>query len=230
MQRLIPNYSGRSPEEIVTKNVNFDTVGYVYRALSWLDISKKSGNVAALQYAAHDTRQAIEHLLFEAIVLSVGTVLDQQEYQRCKGNSTKLHKIVTRLNPDYEKLVQFTRAVLSTELEAPPIIAWDHKQLMKYWGIVSGYLHWGGEPKETVESKDWLEAGIAAVEDAAGYIWENKIRAYSGIMMPENMQPEIRSLWGRFKSDEMDLEAVKRAADIALAVLRSRNETLTGFR
>jgi hypothetical protein len=200
------------PNQIITQDVHFDSVGYAYRALSWLDVAKKSGNICALHYAAYETRQSIEHLLFEAVVLSVGTKLSRDEYQKCKGNSTKLHKIVLRLNPDYEKMVQFTRAVMSTDPKAPQILAWDHKRLLRYWGEISKYLHWAGEPKETCESPEWLKAGVAAVGNAAEYIWNNKTNGYSGIMMPDNMEADIRSLWERFKNSEIDLETVTRGA------------------
>jgi len=212
MTRRIPNYTNRTPEQIITQDVHFDSVGYVYRALSWLDITKKSSNNCALGYAAYETRQAIECILFEAVILSVGTKLSRDEYQKCKGSSTKLHKIVNRLNPDYEKMVQFTRAVMLTDPEAPLILAWDHKRLLRYWGEMSKYLHWAGEPKETSESPEWLEAGVVAVGNAAEYIWGNKTNGYSGIMMPDKMEADIHSLWERFRNGEIDLETVTRGA------------------
>lgn len=147
-----PEYRGRTPEQIISERVHFGSVGYTYRALSWIDVVKRQRNVCALQYAAHDARQAIEQLLFEEIVFSVGTQLDRKEYEKCKGNSTKLHKIIIRLNPDYNKLAQFTKAIISTFPQSPPFIIWDHKVLIRHWRTVSGYLHWAGEASETV----WL--------------------------------------------------------------------------
>lgn len=154
MRITIPKHTDRSPEQIISEKVHFDSVGYIYRAHSWLDIAKKRLNVCALQYAAHDARQGIEQLLFEELVLSVGTNLDRAEYEKRKGNATKLHNIVRRLSPDYKKLAQFTQAVMSIAPETPPIETWNHKDLMKHWGSVSNYLHWAGEPRETVESKE----------------------------------------------------------------------------
>ena len=219
-----PEYRGRLPQQIISENVYFDSVGYTYRALSWLDVAKRENNVCALQYAAQDARQAIEQLLFEEIVFSVGTELDRQEYEKCKGNSTKLHKIIRRLNPTYEKLAEFTQAIVSVDPHAPPLIRWDHKLLMKYWGKVSSYLHWVGEPSETVESEDWFTEGIAAVEAAALHIWGKNRLGYTGTMMPKDMQPEIRECWKRFKTGEVDIHAVKQIAHIALPILRKRTE------
>jgi len=217
-----PEFRGRTPAQIISERVHFDSVGYTYRALSWIDVVKRQSNACALQYAAHDARQAIEQLLFEEIVLSVGTKLDRKEYEKCKGNSTKLHKIIHRLNPDYNKLAQFTKAIISTLPQSPPLISWDHKILMKYWGAISGYLHWAGEPAETVESTEWINKGIEAVEKAANYIWEKNKQGFAGIMMPQNMQPQIRDCWGRFRTGDVDLKAVKRIAKIALPVLNNR--------
>jgi len=219
----IPDYRNRSPEQIISDKVYFDSVGYVYRALSWLDIAGKSGSVCAIQYAAHDTRQGIEQLLFEELVLSVGTRLDREEYEKCKGNSTKLHKIIRRLSPDYARLAEFTKTVLSTDLQVLPLETWNHGQLMKHWATVSTCLHWAGEPRETVESKEWRDRATSTVETAAQYIWEKKTRGYTGVMMPYSMQPEIRELWGRFRTGQVDIVGVERTARIALSVLRTRN-------
>lgn len=222
MDGRIPDYRNRSPVQIITEDVHFDSVGYVYRALSWLDVAAREKNACALQYAALDTRQGIEELLFEAVVFSVGGKLDRKEYEKCVGNATKLHKVVHRLNPDFQKLTLFMQAVLSTTPDAPQIEEWDLKLLLEHWGRVSNYLHWAGEPGETFESTEWFENGVAHVERAALHIWEKKTRGYSGIMMPDGMQPEVRSLWDRFRNGEIDPEAVKRAVVLALPVLEGR--------
>ena len=180
----------------------------LFRALSWLDITKRTGNVCALQYAAHDSRQAIEQLLFEEIVLSVGTALDRKEYEKCRGNSTQLHKILQRLNPGYTQLALFTQALVSMEPQLPSLITWDHKVLVEHWGKVSRYLHWAGEPAETVECRGWITQGIVAVEAAAAHIWDNNRAGYTGIMTPESMQPEIQDCWERFRRGDIDLDAV----------------------
>jgi hypothetical protein len=224
MIKNIPKFEGRSPDQIVREMVNYDSVGYVFRALSWLDYAKRTRNVCALHYAAHDTRQSIEHLFFETVVLSVGTKLDREEYKKCKGNSTNLHKIVNRLNPSYERLAAFTQVVLSTDPQAPSILTSDHKYLLKSMGTISTYLHWAGEPKEAVASEVWLTDGIKQVEEVALHIWEKKTKSNSGIMMPDGMAPEIRSLWERYSAGEMDLDAVRRTADIAHPILKMRGE------
>ena len=141
----------------------------------WIDIAKRDRNVCALQYAAHDARQAFEQLFFEEIVFSVGTKLDRDDYRKCKGNSTKLDKIIYRLNPAYQKLALFTKAIALPTPEFPPIVVWDHKELIKLWAKVSTYLHWSGEPAETVKSDKWLDVGIRVVKMASQFIWEKSL-------------------------------------------------------
>lgn len=217
-----PEYRGRLPEQIISDRVYFDSVGYAFRALSWLDIAKQTRNVCALQYAAHDTRQAIEQLFFEEIVLSVGAALDREEYERVRGNSTKLHKILKRLSPDYARLAQFTQVIVSADPQSPPLVTWDHKALMKHWRRISTYLHWAGEPAQTVERDGWIDQGIGAVERAALHIWDNNRAGLTGIIMPKKMKSEIRDCWERFRCGDIDIESVRRIGHIALPILSGR--------
>ena len=222
---MAPNFRNRTPAEIVTENVTFDSAAYVYRGLSWVDYAKRQTSVSALQYAALDVRQAIEQLFFEELVMSVGGKLAREEYEACKGNSTKLKKVIRKLSPDYEKLISFTQTIMGLLPEAPVLIRWDHSELLKHWGSVSNYIHWAGEPKETSESPQWFVQGVGDVEHAAMYMWGNMQVGYSGIMMPDQMQPEIRQAWEAFKSGEIDADSVRSRARLALPVLRTRQGT-----
>ncbi len=156
------------------------------------------------------------------LVISVGTKLDRREYESCKGNSTKLHTVVRKLSPDYEKLARFTRAIAATDSRLPPLVIWDHKEIMRHWGKVSAYLHWAGEPAETSESAEWLNSALATVGAAARFIWDRARTGYTGIMMPSEMAPEIRHAWERYRSGEIDIDAVKRLANLALPILSAR--------
>ena len=162
-----------------------------------------------MHYAACDIRQAIEQLLSENIFLSTGTKLKREEYEKCKGKSTRFNKIILKLNPHYEKLVEFMQGVLSTDSNSPPTVMWDTNKLMKYSGKVSNYLHWAGEPSETVRNVDWFNKGIEDVEAAARYIWETNLSGYTGIMMPDKMQPEIRDIWEEYSRGEIDMDSVR---------------------
>lgn len=222
---MAPSFRGRTPVEIMTENVTFDSAGYVYRGLSWLDYAKRCTSVCALQYAALETRQAIEQLLFEEVVISVGGRLARDEYERCKGNGTKLAKVVRRLSPDYDKLISFLQTIMSLDANAPKLITWDHSALLKHWGSASNYIHWAGEPNETSESPQWFVRGVGDVERAAMYMWDNMKAGDSGILIPSQMQPEIRQAWEAFKSGEIDADGVRSRANLALPALRLRQET-----
>ena len=217
-----PDCRNRSPQEIITQNVYFDSVGYTYRSLSWLDFAKQEQNVCALHYAAHDIRQAIEQLFFEEIFFSTGTKLKREDYEKCKGNSTQLYKIIRKLNPHYEKLVKFNQAVFSADPNLPRMIIWDTKKLKKYSGNVSYYLHWAGEPSETVDNSEWFNKGIEDVEVAAHYIRETNLSGVAGIMMPDTMPPEIRDAWEKYSRGDINIDDVRMRAQIALPILTQR--------
>jgi hypothetical protein len=137
-----------------------------------LDYAKRTGSVPALLYSALETRLAIEHLLFEELIMSVGGRLDRKKYEKCKGSSTKLAKIIRKLSPDYRQLVSFTRTISSLIPNGPPLVEWEHEKLLKHWGALSSFLHWAGETKETSESSQWFMKGLETTEQVATYLWE----------------------------------------------------------
>jgi len=157
--------------------------------------------------------------------MSVGGQLDRKDYEKCKGSGTKLTKIIHRLSPDYRQLVIFTRTISSLIPNSPPLIEWEHKKLLKHWGALSSLLHWAGEAKETFESSHWYMRGLETIEHAATYLWEKMRAGYSGVMVPEKMQPEIRQTWEDYKAGKIDLSCVLERARIALPVLSMRIKT-----
>lgn len=102
------------------------------------------------------------------------------------------------------------------------MVTWDHRDLMNKWGSVSKYLHWIAEPAETVEDPTWRKQAVLGVEAVANSIWSKMTQGFRGILMPVDMQPEIRSTWERFRSNEIGVDAVRRIADISLPILKRR--------
>lgn len=221
----IPDFKNRQPLDIISEKLFHDSAGFVYRGLSWLDYAKRTSSVTTLLYSALETRLAIEHLLFEELIMSVGCQLDRKEYENCKGSSTKLEKIIRRLSPDYRQLVIFTRTISALIPNGPPLIEWEHKALLKHWGALSTFLHWPGERKETFESSQWFMTVVATVEHAGTYLWEKMKAGYSGVMMPDKMQPEIRQIWEDYKSGKIDIDSARERARPALPVLSMRMKT-----
>lgn len=220
MAKVIPDFRGRTAHAIITENVRNESSGYVYRALSWLELAKREKSGPAFQYGAHDARQGIEQLLFEELVLSTGVNLNRAEYQRCLGNSTKLHAIIKRLSPDREKLSLFVQAIMATGDHQLALMVWDHKLLMNYWGTVSSYLHWAGAVDETINNWSWVKAGIEKTEEACLYIWRNQTEKGTGVMLPSDMHPEMAALWERFKTGSIGIREVKIACELLQPVLR----------
>ncbi|MBU4262649.1 MAG: hypothetical protein KKC76_12405 [Proteobacteria bacterium] len=212
MTTYFPNFKNRSAHSIVTENIRNESSGYIYRALSWIDLAKREKSSPCFQYAAHDTRQGIEQLLFEELILSTGAALDRSEYLTCLGNSTKLHAIIKRLSPDREKLATFVKTLMSVVSPQLNIVVWDHNLLMRYWGRASNYLHWSGAIDETVDKWQWVVERIACIEEICMYIWVNQTENNTGTMHPCDMHPAVAALWERFKAGKIGVEEVKLSA------------------
>lgn len=191
---------------------HFESSGRAYKSLSWLDYAKSNNNVSALEYAALEARLSIEQLLFEQIVISVGTELDKKNYKKCNGNAKYLSLMIEKLTPHYEKLIDFTKAMAPAGIS---ITKWDNRSLIKYHGKVSNYLHWSGGIDVTVQSEQWLNKGISEVESAISYIWHGLTTGNTGVMPIEKLEPEFKKLWVLFLNDEITIsEVVQRAAEI----------------
>ena len=120
------------------------------------------------------------------------------------------------------RLVSFTQAIVCFLPGTPRLIKWDHSVLLRHWGAVSIYTHWAGAPGETSDSAQWFVRGLGIIEGAATYLWQSMQSGYSGIMMPDHMQPEIRQAWDDFRSGTIDLEGVRNRAHLALPMLSVR--------
>ncbi len=209
---LIPSFTNRNPDQIVTKENFFESSGRAFKALSWLDFAKSKRNISALEYAALETRLAIEQLIFEQLIVVVGTKLGTSEYKKCSGNANKLNEIIERLIPTYEKLIEFTIAIAQPDI---PITKWDNRALIKHSGKVSKYLHWSGGLDTTVQSNEWFQKGIATVESAANYIWKGLTTGSTGVInISDELKPEIKKLWDLYRNGEITLEDVKTRAKI----------------
>jgi hypothetical protein len=216
-----PPYINRNPEEIIRENSYLDSVGYIYRAMSWLDYYQRMDHFPVLLYACIEGRFGIEYLLFEELVMGTGAKLSRQEYEKCVKEGTKLKKAIDRLAPDY-KLQQYTCAVAATLPGLPKLIYWEPAELMKSWGTLSKYLHWFGAKNETTEVALWRGGAYDHVRQVLNPIWGKIISGQSGVMHPDHMNPEARQLWLDFKSGKIDLEGAKIRLDLMKHVLRAK--------
>jgi len=218
----IPSYIGRSADEIRRDNAHFDSAGYLFRAVSWLDVADRESNWPALLYSCIEGRYGIEYLLFEELVIGTGARLSRPDYEKCLRDPTKLSKLIDKLIPDYTKLQQFTAAVISLAPTLPPHIQWSPRELMKDWGKLSEYLHWCGHRLDTAENSEWKGSAIADVRAVLIPIWETITRGHSMCLHPSDMTPEIQRVWEDFKNGKVDVEAAKFRMNLLKPLLTAK--------
>ena len=211
----VPAHKNRSPQEIVDAERLFDSAWHFWQALSWLDCAKRKTNISALQYAALELRQGIEHLWFDMVVTAVGGELDVREYARCKGNSTKIYKVLERLSPDHVKLVRFTNISGSLDRKQPRLTEWDIPKLKRLHGEISQYLHFLGIPIETTESPTWFDEAVATIGAGADYIWHQLTTTHTGQLNVASMPPAVRETWDLFRAGSLDEDAVRTRLRLA---------------
>lgn len=207
-----------------------DSSWLILQAESLCRFAKESGSCTALVYAALETRNAIEQLFFDLIYLCRPTGgLTRRDKEECKKKGG-VFRVFARFAPDYQKRVQFTQSCLSLEHGAPRLIAWDTKKLEKYFGKVSQFCHFQGVSSETTESdfSAWLAKGIALVDEVFGYFESEMCRAYSGVLRPETMQPEVKSAWEAFRNGKIDLSSLRTRLQIMQPVMQRRHTLKAG--
>jgi hypothetical protein len=208
MRANIPCHRGRTAEEIVSSPY-FDSVGHLFRSVSWLDYFERHPSLSTLTYACIEARQAIEYLFFEELVVSTGFDLSAEEYRRCLGNSTNFKKIIKRLSPNFERLRAFTHIVLELEVDGPKTVHWDHDELMKAWGVVSGVLHWVGATNLSAENPEWLVSAYERSAKVISPLWQQATSARNVILPVDGMHPDVRDIWEEFSLGAIDVEETK---------------------
>ena len=209
-----PDYKNRNPKEIVGKSIYFDSIGYFYRAMSWLDYFDRTNQFAVLHYSCVDARLGIEHLLFEELVMSTGLQLSRENYNRCLKSPMKFNKLIRQISPNYEKLKQFNQVVLDLEKSVsdqplPQIEFWDISELLRDWGKISKYLHWFGVATETTDQIVWVENTRHEIGNSLLPIWHRMCSGSTGLLHFDNMRPVVREIWDDFKTGAIDINSVK---------------------
>ena len=215
-----PDYKNRGPEEIISQRVYFDSLGHLYRAVSWLDHFDRTGLLPSLFYSCIEARMGIEHLLFEELILSTGLQLRRDDYERCLKNRMNFTKLIQELSPDYQKLQQFTRVVVEltkqeTDTSMPDLIFWEPRQLEKSWGKLSKYLHWSGSTIETTGQRDWVSNAQEELGRIILPIWERMSSGLTGLLHPCSMESNVRKIWSDFANGKIDIDKVKMLLDPA---------------
>jgi len=218
----VPPHKNRTPKQILDAERLFDSAWHIWQALSWLDYAKCKTNISALQYSALELRRGIEHLWFDMVVTSVGGELDIREYARCKGDSTKMYKVLKRLSPYHEKLVQFTNISASLDRQQPTVTEWDMSKLKRLHSEISQYLHFFGVPSETSDNPEWFIETLCTIETGANYIWLQLTTSHTGQIKVTSMPPVVRDAWEGFCAGQLDEDSVRTRLHLAQPVLRKQ--------
>lgn len=205
----VPSHRNRTADEIISDRVYHDALGFSYRAASWLDLVKRTGDFAALHYACIDARLAIEHLIFEQLAITAGEALSPEAYKRCLAKPSRLKKLLEQIVPDYDRLQTFTAIIGSLNPGLPPVNQWNIKDLMMSWGVLSSYLHWSGAYPETTENQEWQNRAIQKAAEIIEPLWEKMSSAHSGCMPPESMKPSVREIWEDFRVGKINRESAR---------------------
>ncbi|GMR00244.1 MAG: hypothetical protein BMS9Abin18_1082 [Zetaproteobacteria bacterium] len=215
-----PDHRNRTSEQIITENILHDAEGFGYRAASWLDLAIRTENFAAFHYACIDGRLAIEHLIFQQLVVTAGSDLTQSNYEKCLSEPMKLQKRLKQIVPDYEKLLDFSKIVVSLSPDAPRINKWKIGDLMKSWGILSSYLHWKGAFSETTENHEWQEQAIQNVRQIIEPLWERMSSGQSGCMVLKDMDPHVREIWEGFRLGKINSDSARIRLEIIRPMIK----------
>ena len=156
--------------------------------------------------------------------LSVGLRLSQDDYERILKNRMKFEKLIQELSPDYEKLQQFTGAVLELsrmENDIPELVFWRPGELMKNWGKLSKYLHWFGAKTQTTDNSDWVDEYQNNIRNILLPIWERMSSGPPGLLHPDNMESHVRNIWVDFRDEKIDIGSAKKRLDLIRPILHS---------
>lgn len=214
-----PNPRGRAPEQIVSEESYLDSIGYFYRAASWLDYFRRIDHFPALLYSCIEARYGIEYLLFEELVISTGARLSREQYENALKSRRNLRKLIRQLAPDQEKMQQFTKIVISLQPQAPRLVYWNAKELERSWGTLSSHLHWFGSKNETTEVAVWRAGALREVEAVVDSTWHKAMSGHVGLLHPLDMQPNVREVWEDFRAGRINAESVR----VRLELIRPLN-------
>ena len=164
-------YKGRTPNQILSNPIKNNFVVAFFQALSWLDYAKRSQSPPAIHYVAFELRYRIEYLLFQLLKPLTNQSLSQATYEKCLGDPKQRKKMLGTLGPNYNRLVEFTEALLSLVPESPQLTYWRVDKLFEYWGIASDYLHFVGAQSHTYDD-------ISTGQLRRLHVWKNRYRKY----------------------------------------------------
>jgi len=172
-------------------------------------VAKDSKNSTALIFACLETRNAIEQLWFEILMLIHSGSMSREMFERCRRRKDGFYAEIRETEPEYRKLFIFTSLVMKQDRKAPTRgIPWDLGKLKKAWQKLSGYCHAQAHPAATIENEDWFESGLLLVNDTYNYFEISMSNGSTALIQPERMTGNTRDIWEDFRIDKITEEQV----------------------
>lgn len=201
-------------------SVQFDPKGILHRKrhckADWLilqakclaDEAEKNSNASALIYAALESRNSIEQLWFELIMVCQSGRISKQTLQQCRKKDG-IFETMRLTEPYYFKAVQFTNLATSLDIGAPKVIEWDLRRLKRFYSSLNQYCHSQLHSSDTLDDPKWFERGIALVMEVFEYMSQNMKSAQTGILNAATMTKYARDIWEDFKNEKITPDQAK---------------------
>lgn len=220
---------GKSPNEILTNRPVDHSSWHFFQARSWLDCATRESAPSAIHYAAFELRYGIEHLLFELLVLASES-LSEREYRQAIGDPKQMNKLLMSPPRNYAKLAEFAEVVVSVDSQALPVHFWNLKDLFRYWGIASEFLHFVGPHATTYSQTDWVAKAIARLASVLTPLWSIITSTIGNAFMRQSqMQPEVHQAWTEFRDGTLSKNDLVHRLKIMQPALGMRRKGETGW-
>lgn len=218
----IPDYKGRSAEEIIATPYYESSGWHIHIALCWCDYAERKRASMALHYAALHLRTGVEQLWFEVLFASRGGSLSFSDYEKCVNTTTKLYKLIDSEAPHYAKFAEFIKIIGAVDSKPmPPTVIWDIPRLKRIHGECGHrLLHFAGILERGYLSENWFNDQSKYLFDAA--YWIGSTMASTGnlaVFNLDGLKPEVISIWERFRDGLIEADDARYSLNLILPML-----------
>ena len=177
----------------------------ILQAKKLSDAAKQTNSTTLMIFSCLETRNAIEQLWFEILLIVHGEGLTEEYFLKCRKRRDGYLAAINEAAPQYRKLSAFSALVLAADNKAPYRgIAWDLAKLKKYWQQLGDYCHAQGHSKVTLDSPEWMSKGVNLVDNTFNYFHSQMSGGATVIMHPENMSLHTHRIWEDYLSNAID--------------------------
>jgi hypothetical protein len=187
--------------EILTQKRECTSDWLIIQAECLVRFAKEKVSATALVYAALESRNAIEQLFLEMIGTCRVGKLDEKLIKECQKTEGVFRQLKV-CEPDYWKLVRFTKMLFADDPTAPCVVEWDIRKLRRFHNDLSKYCHFQAIPRHTTSSplESWLSGGIALVEEVFDYFENTMGAGHTAVADKTSFPPEVAGTWEEFRA------------------------------